>query len=245
MIPVALQPEPAHFHKRVKQPGQQFLERTPAPIKNWKNHEYWKRILGDLHTAYNGICAYSCHWIPCDTGSRTVEHFKPKELYPQEAYRWENYRLVCGTLNGRKGNYEDVLDPFAIKKGWFALDFPSLLVRPGDGVPPALAGQVYATIKRLGLNDEGTCLQARINWLRDYIQVPFPLAYLETKAPFLAQELRRQNLTETIRELMGFQHHSRTSSSGLSGNKSTLSSSGTQTPESGRDNTAADEFSTP
>jgi hypothetical protein len=204
VIPVALQPEPAHFYKKVQQPGQRFLEKTPDHTKNWKNHEYWKRILDDLHTAYNGICAYSCHWISYDTGSKTVEHFKPKELYPYEAYRWENYRLVCGTLNGRKGNNEDVLDPFAIENGWFVLDFPSLFVRPGDGISPSLAEQVHSTIKRLSLNDEGTCLQARINWIRDYIQVPFPITHLEKRAPFIAYELKRQNLVETIHKLMLF-----------------------------------------
>ena len=34
-----------------------------------------------------------------------------------------NYRLVCGTLNSRKGTFE-VLDPFMIEDGWFEIDFP-------------------------------------------------------------------------------------------------------------------------
>lgn len=205
VIPVKLQPEPPHFFEKVQKLGQRFLARTPDPTKHWKHHEYWKEILDDLHKAYKGICAYSCHWIPKDTGFKSVEHFKAKNSYPHEAYRWDNYRLVCGTLNGRKGPHEDVLDPFCLTEGWFALDFPSLLVRPGHGISPTLAEQVIQSINRLGLNDEGTCLQACMNWLRDYIKVPFPFWYLEEKAPFLAFELKRQNIIEDIREIMVFQ----------------------------------------
>ncbi|HVU67639.1 MAG TPA: hypothetical protein VHD63_10940 [Ktedonobacteraceae bacterium] len=204
MIPVQLQPEPSHFFDKVQKPGERFLKRTIDPTKKWKNHEYWREILEDLYHAYNHTCAYSCHWIPPDTGAKTVEHFKPKKLYPHEAYRWDNYRLVCSTLNGRKGDFEDVLDPFAIQAGWFVIDFPSLEIRPADNLTSSLAERVQKTIERLGLNDEGTCLQARMHWLQDYIIVPFPFAYLEKKAPFLASELQRQGLIETIREIMRF-----------------------------------------
>lgn len=204
MIPVKLQPEPPHFFKKVQEPGQKFLAKTPNPTKHWKHHEYWREILDDLDTAYKGICSYSCHWISKDTGFRTVEHFKDKNAHPQDAYQWSNYRFVCGTLNGRKGTSENVLDPFLIEEGWFTLDFPSLLVQPGNHISPSNKRLVEDTIRILGLNDEGTCLHARINWLRDYIQVPFPFPYLEKRAPFLAGELKRLDLIEKIREMMLF-----------------------------------------
>ena len=204
MIPVKLQPEPPHLFEKVQKQGQKFLSGVADPTKNWKNHEYWREILDDLYHIYNQICAYSCHWIPPDTGAKTVEHFKPKKLYPQEAYNWDNYRLVCSTLNGRKGDFEDVLDPFILTEGWFVLDFPSLEVRVGNGLPLPIAQQVENTINRLGLNDEGTCLQARMNWLRDYITVPYPFSHLEKRAPFIAFELKRLNLVDTIGELMRF-----------------------------------------
>ncbi len=205
MIPIQLQPEPPHFIKRVRQPGHDFLIKKPNPTtRDWYTHNYWTRVVDDLYKAYSGICAYSCHWIPPDTGSKSVEHFKPKKKYPKEAYRWENFRLVSGNPNGRKGDYEDVLDPFTLSDGWFVIDFPSLLIRPGKGLLPAEAEQVIMTIKRLRLNDEGTCLQARMNWIRDHITVPFPFSHLEKKAPFIAKELKRQNMVETIRDVMRF-----------------------------------------
>ncbi len=205
MIPVNIQPAPTGFLTRVHQPGTAFLAKKPQPNANdWNRHSYWRRILDDLYHAYGGICAYSCHWIPPDTGAKTVEHFKPKSKYPSEAYQWDNYRLVCSTLNGRKGNFEDVLDPFALEANWFLLDFPSLMVYPNGSLTETNARRVMRTIQRLGLNDEGTCLQARLSWVEAYIQVPLPFSYLERNAPFIAAELKRQDLIDTVQFIMGY-----------------------------------------
>ncbi len=205
MIPLDMQREPEDFEESVRIPGLRFLSKTPVPNgRQWKSHAYWQRIIKDLYSAYSGICAYSCHWIPADTGFTTVEHFKSKSRYPSLAYEWRNYRLVCGVLNGKKGDYEDVLDPFTISDGWFVIHFPSLLVRPGANLPTSVLDLVDSTISRLGLNDAGTCLQARRSWLRAYIQKALPLSYLEENAPFLAKELRRQGLETSIGSMMRY-----------------------------------------
>ncbi len=160
-------------------------------------------MLRDLHDAYGGICAYSCHWIPYDTGAKTVEHFKPKVRYPQDAYEWDNYRLVCNALNGRKSD-RDTLDPFEISDGWFIIDFPSLLVKSAPGLPDDLKNQVIATRDILGLNDEATCLKNRNEFVWCYCKRQITFAHLERQAPFLAKELVRQGLTDTIQEIMGY-----------------------------------------
>jgi len=98
-MPIKMQPEPAHFFERVQKRGEEFLKLHPD-VKGNLLKPYWRAIIPDLYNAYSGICAYTCHWTPYDTGWKTVEHFRPKELYPQEAYLWANYRFVCGTLNG-------------------------------------------------------------------------------------------------------------------------------------------------
>ena len=75
-----------------------------------------------------------------DTGWKTVEHFKPKDLHPGLAYDWDNYRLVCGLLNSRKRVNETILDPFEIEDGWFLLHFPSLQVyKVGNGATTSTA----------------------------------------------------------------------------------------------------------
>ena len=190
-MPVKIQPEPPHFFEKVRKKGEEFLLRNPH-VKGTDLKPYWRKIIPDLHDAYSGICAYTCHWIPYDTGSVTVEHFKPKELYPQHAYCWDNYRLVCGRLNGRKGTFEDVLDPFTLQDGWIAIHFPSLQLIPGEHLAEVESQQVKTTVDvRLKLNDF-ICIKAREKRLEPYVLEKYPLDYLEEMAPFLAREIKRQ-----------------------------------------------------
>ncbi len=194
MIPIKMQPEPSHFYEKVQKKGEKFLAQHPE-AKGSALEAYWRSIIPDLYTAYSKICAYSCHWIPEDTGWNTVEHFRPKDLYPEEAYCWANYRLVCGRLNGRKGIHEDVLDPFTLQEGWFTIHFPSLQLIPGRHLAKDDVQKVKQTIDRLNLND-ATCIDSRKGWLESYLLKRCNIQLLEERAPFLAKELNRQELTD-------------------------------------------------
>ena len=44
-------------------------------------------------------CAY-CE----DSAADEVEHVRPKDLYPEHVFCWENYVYACGPCNGPKGN---------------------------------------------------------------------------------------------------------------------------------------------
>lgn len=203
MIRVTESPEPPRFDELVKVPGQEFLATNPTP--KWNEFKpLWRAILGEIRDAYRSVCAYSCHFVPFDTGGDTVEHYRPKTLYPQLAYEWSNYRFVCSRLNGRKGNFEDVLDPFQIENGWFVIDFPSLLVKPGREVTAAVREQVLASISRLKLNDEATCVRQRSYYVneflihgRDYFD-----RTMRRDAPFLAAEIDRQGLIDSLPTIM-------------------------------------------
>lgn len=202
MIRVELQPEPADFESTVRRPGYKFLNRYQTPsARRWERNSYWRRVLPHLHAAYRGICAYSCHWLPRAAGACTVDHLHPKTKYPELAYEWSNYRLASLMLNARKKEYEDVLDPFEIENGWFTLDFPSLLVRPEAGLEQEYHRQVQATIDRLRLNDEAI-LETRWHYLQLFCSGDVSLDFLKMQAPFIAAELVRQNLVETIHEVM-------------------------------------------
>lgn len=204
MIPVSPQPEPSNFNARVRARGIAFLKSHVSPTtQQWRTHSYWCEALDQLHTAYRGICAYSCHWINHDTGAKTVEHFRPKSKHPKLAYEWSNYRLVAGLLNGRKGDREDVLDPFKVEPGWFVIEFPSLLVKPGNGLTASRRRQVLKTIDCLGLNDEDTCIKSRTRYVETYCEFG-DIGYLERDAPFLASELKRQRLLVKIKTMMVF-----------------------------------------
>src|SRR6185436_2770195 len=178
------------------------LARTPVPT-TWRNREYWTAAIPDLRAAYNATCCYSAEWIPPLTGNSSVDHFHPRSVRPDLAYEWSNFRLAAARLNARKGATEGILDPFTIGDEWFAIDFPSLLVRAGSALPPQFRAAFDLTVATLRLNDE-ISVESRMRWLRAYCEYRMTFDYLMESAPFLARELQRQGLIDDIRELMGF-----------------------------------------
>jgi hypothetical protein len=197
MIHVSRKPAPRDFATKVKLPGLAYLARVPNPTtKQWSAHSYWRNVLLELHNAYCGICAYSCHWIPYDTGVDTVDHFKPKSIAPSLAYAWSNYRLASHMLNGRKGVREDIFDPFTMPANIFIIEFPSLLVKPAKGLNASNHARALATREALGLNDEDTCMKSRFTHIIDYCQQRTYFEYLTRYAPFLAAQMLQNGLTD-------------------------------------------------
>lgn len=200
MIPVVEQSEPSVFAVQVGQPGAAFLKNTPNPT-SWTNREYWRRIIPDLWRAYDGICAYTCHWIPPDVGAATVDHFLPKSTYPHRAYDWRNYRLATPKVNRHKSNNLDVVDPFTLSPGWFVLIFPALLLKPGEHLSLGEKQQVQKTIARLKLNDDEALINSRLRWVLEYCDREITFSHLRRRAPFIAYEIERQQLEHSIRSM--------------------------------------------
>ena len=109
-------------------------------------------------------------------------------------------RLTTQVMNGYKGD-KIVLDPFEIKNGDFFLDFPSCLVKPRRDMTPAEKSKAKSTIQILHLNDEDQA-NRRLEIVMEYICGNISRAFLESKYPFIAEELDRQNLYDRIRELI-------------------------------------------
>jgi uncharacterized protein (TIGR02646 family) len=201
VIPVEEQPEPNDFNEKVRVPGADFLRTNPKP-DSWRSKEYWRRSLEDLHKAYNGICSYCAHWIPCDTGAATVDHFIPKSRAPQLAYEWSNFRLAASKMNSRKRDYQDVLDPFTLEANSFILEFPSLIIKPNPVLNNERKSKASKTIARLKLNTNESSVKARFHWLMCYCDGEITFEHLEKNAPFIATELIRQGLQLQIIAIM-------------------------------------------
>jgi len=74
-------------------------------------------------------CAY-CE----DSVADEVEHIKPKDLYPEAVFSWDNYLYACGPCNGPKNN------KFAILEGR-PTQLTIVTRPPNAAVTPPLAGK--------------------------------------------------------------------------------------------------------
>ncbi|NIM13021.1 MAG: hypothetical protein GTO45_12915 [Candidatus Aminicenantes bacterium] len=214
MIPVPKQPEPENFAETVTKKADAFLKKKNSPTgKEIHNRPYWRNALDDLYKAYNKVCAYSALWFPRD--AVTVDHYIPISVIAQSnpglAYDWNNFRLASRSMNTEKGKFQDVLDPFLIEPGWFAMEFPSLIIKSGSDLSPGCRGKVEATIKRLKLNEKEKYIEYRHEILWDYCllcseydNIDPIFNHLEKRAPFIAYELKRQGLTKEIVYMMKY-----------------------------------------
>lgn len=199
LIPVTPMAEPADFDVTVRVPGTAFLMTMPTPSgSQWKRKDYWRRALGDLFGAYDGICAYCASWTNRATNISTpqdssVDHFVPKSAAPAQAYEWDNFRLCRSRLNIRKDSCRDVLDPFTLTPGWFNLDFRTFFLVPNPTLPALDHTQVEATIDRLQLNVDNDYVNERIGAIREYCLGKATFAQLFNSYPFIAAEMRAQN----------------------------------------------------
>lgn len=197
MIPVARQPEYPEFDAQVRQPGLTFLKANRNPSdKDFKKHNYWSRAAKNLHKAYMGCCAYTTLRL-LDMGS--VDHFLPKTKYPYLAYEWDNYRLARQKINVRKSNTEEIVDPFKVQVGWFVLDLPSCLIRPGDGLGQELRKKVNSTINILQLNADDRLVQERCDFLVNLADGDITMNFLAQHYPFLSIEVERQGVENSLK----------------------------------------------
>jgi hypothetical protein len=100
-------------------------------------------------------------------------------------------------MNRYKADRTDVIDPFLVGPGWFILDMPSCLVRPGNGLTPEQRQSVETTIAALRLNDDDSLVQDRCDLMLMFAQGDVKLPFLQKRYPFLAAEVIRQGVQLT------------------------------------------------
>lgn len=198
MIPVTPQPEPPDFDAKVRQKGLRWLSRNHtalnAQLKSGNNiKEYWRCCLDDLHRSYGGVCAYLCIFIERTTGGVSVDHYVPKSRRVDLAYEWSNYRLACSTINSRKGDFEDVLDPFNISPETFHLELVTGRIYPTPSLSAPEMKNAQYTIDRLKLDDSGN-RELRARWYQKYCEDCISECYLRRHSPFVWFEAHRQKL---------------------------------------------------
>ncbi len=70
-------------------------------LRNTASNSAFKVVRATLETMCSGArrCCY-CE----DSCADEVEHIRPKDLYPELVFAWENYLYACGPCNGPKQN---------------------------------------------------------------------------------------------------------------------------------------------
>jgi hypothetical protein len=192
VIQVARKLAPRGFNGEALKKGRAWLKKHGLPRsglvpRGVELKPLWTRCLDALYDAYGGVCAYMCIFIEKIVGTPTVDHFIPKSLAIEHAYRWSNYRLASLTMNQRKRDHQDVLDPFTLPHDTFFLSLYDGRILPNKALAstdPVLYQKARDTIARLGLDDEDCCA-LRLGYFETYMREPTAerRADLERRAP--------------------------------------------------------------
>lgn len=199
MIPVQEQPEPKTFDTGVRKKGVAHLLKKGYALdkalpEGATIEPYWRgACLSDLHKAYGGVCAYLCVFVERCTGGASADHFVAKSALAGLSYEWRNFRLASSTMNSRKRDFADVLDPFTLAADWFRLELSTGHICPNPQLEAGSMRMVEVTIERLGL-DDGICRDMRARWYQEYLEKQLTSDYLRNKSPFVWSEAQRQGL---------------------------------------------------
>jgi len=83
-----------------------YVEQVAAAKKQFSaRNKVGNQTFGSVKATLTTMCsgAQRCGYCE-DSAADEVEHIKPKDLYPEVVFVWENYLYSCGPCNGPKNN---------------------------------------------------------------------------------------------------------------------------------------------
>ena len=208
MIPLKQYPEPPYFAEKVRQPGRKHLRAQGIKLSDigveWnKFKDFWKECRNDLKKYYNNYCAYTCLYIH-DFQDVPIDHIKPKTRSAAYlAYEWNNYCLCCQTINRKKGNKIQNINPYYITKHLFFLILNTGYIYVNCAYINSVLYKIASdTIQELDLNNE-MYKKIRQKAFCDYIKdrkegttLERALENLKEKNIFVWSEVKRQYKNE-------------------------------------------------
>lgn len=166
MMKLERPPAPSWLKSNYKKWGKRFARKkgeNPGYAFNWPSYE-GKRINEHLKPLLIAMTANHCSFCdgyPLGTASRqTIEHFRPKSLFPLLACLWQNLFLCCDACQGAKGERFDrkLLKPDTVDyhfDKYFVLNFKTGDIRPNPKAGKPDRERAALTISLYGLNDFG------------------------------------------------------------------------------------------
>ena len=162
MIPVANPiSKPEHFVTNCEIPGLDWLKANPEKDCHAASH-LWSPFRPALRRGFADRCGYLA--IKLHVGG-VVDHYVSCSEDRTKAFEWDNYRYGSEAINSRKQALDKkkirVLDPFAVKDGWFRVILPSFELELTDAVDPGLRQIAQDTLEELGLDRGHEAIEAR------------------------------------------------------------------------------------
>lgn len=120
--------------------GQEYLDKLNANSKyqfRWKQYEGVKvnrRLMPILKEMTQEHCAF-CDAFPMGAMlEETIEHFRPKSVFPLLAYQWENLFISCRNCQRKSDNFDELLlkpDELAYSfERYFLFNFKTFEIEP-------------------------------------------------------------------------------------------------------------------
>ena len=130
--------------------GQISLKASYSNVEDkYKNRYRHKEVKEQLENMFMGKCCY-CESYIGDTDYEHIEHFKPKSIFPEESFKWENLFWSCGICNNNKRDKWDESCIFINPVD----DTPSAHLQFLGGLIDGLSDRGVYTINELDLNRE-------------------------------------------------------------------------------------------
>lgn len=120
------------------------------------NNQGLEQIREALFTMSKSHCAF-CDEFPIGSQSpETIEHFKPKKLFPLIAYQWENLYPCCMRCQEKGDNFNELLlrpdaDDYSFQR-YFVINAATMELEPNAGATMEDQERAKTTIKLYKLN---------------------------------------------------------------------------------------------
>ena len=107
-IAVDIRAELAELQTKVSDAGD-YASQVEAAARTWKAAS-GRSTMDEVRSRLALMCAGAkrCGWCE-DSAAGEIDHIRPKSLYPERTFAWENYLLRCGSCNNKKGRRFAVL----------------------------------------------------------------------------------------------------------------------------------------
>ncbi len=132
-------------------------QENPSFSFSWRNKACYQELRQVLSTMTQGRCSF-CDGSVGSESRETVEHFKPKSIFPDLAYTWSNLFICCDVCQGKGDQFDELLlkpdeTDYAFER-YFINNYKSGEIEPNPAAPEEDQRRAVITLSLYQLNKE-------------------------------------------------------------------------------------------